>query len=94
MFGFSRGLQRLIRLKYERDPKRGTRGQVRRVSPDLARHGSGCPVLGTLVPFGIPLGAMSACPNSCFTATTAALSKLWRCLGDCQNQTQVRSLCA
>jgi hypothetical protein len=28
MFGFSRGLQRLIRLKYERDPKRGTRGRV------------------------------------------------------------------
>jgi hypothetical protein len=28
-------------------------GQARRVSPDLARHGSGGPVLGTLVPSGI-----------------------------------------
>ena len=28
-------------------------GQARRVSPDLARHGSGCPVLGSLVPSGI-----------------------------------------
>jgi len=27
-----------------RPPGHGTRGQARRVSPDLARHGSGCPV--------------------------------------------------
>ena len=48
-----RGLQRLIGLKYEREPPARHAGQARRVSPDLARHGSGCPVLGTLVPSGI-----------------------------------------
>src|SRR4249919_3967404 len=45
-----RGLQRLI---VRARPQARHAGQARRVSPDLAHHGSGCPVLGTLVPFGI-----------------------------------------
>src|SRR5260370_7105688 len=50
-------------------------GQARRVSPDLARHGSGCPVLGSLVPSGPDTPHPASSPDWLCSASLPRKSK-------------------